>query len=232
MEKSFAKRVQIELIAVIHATWGRTVSDGYGNLFRSFKQFKTVCGAISLWNFSCENLSTLRKSEAFSAVFIKLENCNFQFKIEKRMEIVWLNILWKAALLQFLSLATLEVAQFCCFRKKIVLLIWRRYDEKKISHHEENRWKFSFDSEWRFFEGVEEFQKRKSKLFNNSCFNATKIFFILRWKLKIIEKKFNLLKSYFSLAQNSWMTFYAYFLWDIIIYQQSLNNFENFPSNC
>lgn len=125
-----AKRAQIQLVAVIHATWGRTVTACAGKPFRSSKNTHKM--KFSLCKFFSANLSTLRKTEKhFLQSFIKLENCNFQLKNRKASEIVWskhLEHLVKGRahcfLWQHLALHNLVVSVF-------LMICFEGIDEKK-----------------------------------------------------------------------------------------------------
>lgn len=153
MEKSFAKRVQIELIAVIHATWGRTVSDGDSNLFRSLKQFKT----ISLCKFSYENLSTLTKTEALSAVFRQTGKLQYSVQNNKANGNCLMEHLVKRPFVQCFLWQHLKLHNLVCS----VFFFWRRNDEKKIFHHKANRWNICSTLSGVFSKVSKNFKKEK-----------------------------------------------------------------------
>lgn len=144
----------------------------------------------------------LQKLKLFLQSFVKLENCNIQFKITKQMEIVWWNILWNARLCNVFFGNTWS----CTIWFVLFFFFWRRNDEKKIFHHKANRWNICSTLSGVFFKGVEEFQKRKAKLLNKFLFYS-EIFHSVR-KLS----RGNLICFLFVIfcLHNSWTTLHAF----------------------
>lgn len=144
----YGKRAQIQLIAVVHATWGRTVN---ACSWRFCARFKNA------FKFHCANSSPfkiIRKAFVFCSLSADWKIAISELENRKTS--------WKE-----FSLATLSIAQFCCSSNAV----WRQSkeifqflsDRQIIDLPMKNPRAIHSDcdvQEWHFLQGVEEFFPR------------------------------------------------------------------------